>query len=552
MTERARGSRPATRQQRARRPGDGREYLDHVVQEINSIWRLGRNAIVGWRPTSKGLEVLAVPQYLLANLLSNHEDLLVGGSAMSKERLRIASEVCEIEPYKIVVPAQLRPRRLSRPALEQIVSQYSIIKKRDIAVGLIDIVEFSKYSPLKQVTALNSLSYSINIAYRRVLEQGFDISLAYTTTGDGYYIWNRKPGFEANLHLFCVLMLVLIDNVLGANKGTMGTVPQLRAGFHVGGCYEYFQAKGFKPGTSSFIVGDVTIECARIMEKALPSQILVGNFATPANSATDTDRSGARVDVLEFIDVAQERLREFAEVSLARERITEIKCYLTGERQAAGGYSVSRFVVQDKHGLRHEAFNLKLNVHRRRGLPVYIGRQSSDLESFDAERADVALSGSAGPAGAGADRERARGSPRGHVLVVDDDPNIRHFIATLLRQQGHDVLEAGDGEAAREVVDGAARLDVVVADVVMPGRLDGPALAAYSCENRPGLQIIYVSGYARSLGGIGDQPERPLIRKPIDTAEFLQTVESAVAAAREQRRAERRPGAGKGSALVAV
>ena len=55
-----------------------RQYLKYVDDELIRLWRLGRNAVVAWTSVDSGIEVLAVPQYLLPNLFENHEDILIG------------------------------------------------------------------------------------------------------------------------------------------------------------------------------------------------------------------------------------------------------------------------------------------------------------------------------------------------------------------------------------------------------------------------------------------------------------------------------------------
>ena len=72
--------------------------------------------------------------------------------------------------------------------------------------------------------------------------------------------------------------LVLADNAIARSKSVAKSVPRLRACFHVGSCYEFHQAEGLNPTVHDFIVGDVTIELARMIEAAAPDQILVGDF----------------------------------------------------------------------------------------------------------------------------------------------------------------------------------------------------------------------------------------------------------------------------------
>jgi two-component system, cell cycle sensor histidine kinase and response regulator CckA len=81
------------------------------------------------------------------------------------------------------------------------------------------------------------------------------------------------------------------------------------------------------------------------------------------------------------------------------------------------------------------------------------------------------------------------------VVVVDDDVHVRSSIARALRQRGYDVLEAGSGSAALELmVDQRRRIDLLVTDVVMPG-MDGRELASTALRGRPSLQVLYISGY---------------------------------------------------------
>ena len=72
--------------------------------------------------------------------------------------------------------------------------------------------------------------------------------------------------------------IVLADNAIARSKSVSKAVPRLRACFHVGSCYEFHQAEGLNPTMHDFIVGDVTIELARMIDAAQPGQILVGDF----------------------------------------------------------------------------------------------------------------------------------------------------------------------------------------------------------------------------------------------------------------------------------
>jgi CheY-like chemotaxis protein len=135
--------------------------------------------------------------------------------------------------------------------------------------------------------------------------------------------------------------------------------------------------------------------------------------------------------------------------------------------------------------------------------------------------------------------------PRGSetVLLVEDDERVRSSTARALRAAGYTVLEAEDGEDALARAAAAPDLDVLVTDVVMP-RLGGPALAARMRMLRPGVRILFVSGYAEEGLLQGERLERgdgtEILWKPFTAAALAQAVRALVdgSAAGRERKAE--------------
>jgi PAS domain S-box-containing protein len=94
------------------------------------------------------------------------------------------------------------------------------------------------------------------------------------------------------------------------------------------------------------------------------------------------------------------------------------------------------------------------------------------------------------------------------VLVVEDEADVRRIIGRLLREQGYRVLEAPHGREALAIAgDPTNRIDLIIADVVMPG-LGGRELAARLAERRPEVPILFTSGYTGH-----DVVERGLIER---------------------------------------
>jgi hypothetical protein len=175
--------------------------------------------------------------------------------------------------------------------------------------------------------------------------------------------------------------IVLADNAIARSKSASKAVPRLRACFHVGSCYEFHQAEGLNPTTHDFIVGDVTIELARMIDAALPGQILVGDFMADIEIADDTGGFTVQpnVDAVTFLQRAQGNLAQLSGMELSGERVTAIKCYLTGEDMGGGEFNIRRLTIKDKHGLSRVAFNAKVNIYRESAEPILLGIQDKKL-----------------------------------------------------------------------------------------------------------------------------------------------------------------------------
>jgi PAS domain S-box-containing protein len=96
----------------------------------------------------------------------------------------------------------------------------------------------------------------------------------------------------------------------------------------------------------------------------------------------------------------------------------------------------------------------------------------------------------------------AEATPRrsGVVLVVEDDPAVREFARRGLEATGYTVLTAvGGDEALRASEDWGETIDVLLTDITMPG-VHGPELAARIRAQRPGIGVVFMSGYADDLG----------------------------------------------------
>ena len=87
------------------------------------------------------------------------------------------------------------------------------------------------------------------------------------------------------------------------------------------------------------------------------------------------------------------------------------------------------------------------------------------------------------------------------VLVVDDQPEVLEMLAEIFRSLGFEVVSAGDGRAALDMLNRIDRIDWLFSDVVMPG-MSGAELARQAKTTHPALKVVLVSGYAAPAGSL--------------------------------------------------
>jgi two-component system cell cycle sensor histidine kinase/response regulator CckA len=123
-------------------------------------------------------------------------------------------------------------------------------------------------------------------------------------------------------------------------------------------------------------------------------------------------------------------------------------------------------------------------------------------------------------------------TPRPHdgtVLLVEDEDEVRGYAATVLRGHGYAVEEAASGAEALAGVEAGLEFDVVVTDVVMPG-MSGVELARRIEELRPGMPVLFVSGFAEDPILQGSGGRMPFLPKPYRPDALLHSVRQALEA----------------------
>lgn len=122
------------------------------------------------------------------------------------------------------------------------------------------------------------------------------------------------------------------------------------------------------------------------------------------------------------------------------------------------------------------------------------------------------------------------------ILIAEDDPSMRGFLALALEKAGHEVAVARDGLAALRILEGeageaGAPFDLLLTDIVMPG-MDGIELSQKALKTRPGLKIMFITGFAAVAAGREDlsAPGSRMLAKPFHLGELVAQVEALLGA----------------------
>ena len=117
------------------------------------------------------------------------------------------------------------------------------------------------------------------------------------------------------------------------------------------------------------------------------------------------------------------------------------------------------------------------------------------------------------------------------ALVVEDDDDIRALTVSMLRSAGLTVLAADRAESAFQIAETTPNIDVLLSDVVLPGSMNGRALAEEMLRRRPGLKVLYMSGYTDDIfvnqlkGTLGVD----LLQKPFNKSQLISRMTSLLA-----------------------
>jgi CheY-like chemotaxis protein len=114
--------------------------------------------------------------------------------------------------------------------------------------------------------------------------------------------------------------------------------------------------------------------------------------------------------------------------------------------------------------------------------------------------------------------------------VIDDEPTVRMLIVEVLKEAGCAALEAEDGPLGLKILQSDVRIDLLTTDVGLPGGMNGRQVAEAARAARPGLKVLFVTGYAENaaVGNGHLEPGMEVMTKPFVMADLAQKISEMV------------------------
>ena len=116
------------------------------------------------------------------------------------------------------------------------------------------------------------------------------------------------------------------------------------------------------------------------------------------------------------------------------------------------------------------------------------------------------------------------------VLLVEDELAVRMVVVEVLSDLGYTVLEADNSQSGLRIIETRARIDLLLTDVGLPGGMNGRQLADAAREQRPGLKVLFLTGFAESAA-VGNglmEHGMEVMTKPFDLEKFVVKVERMI------------------------
>ncbi len=148
-------------------------------------------------------------------------------------------------------------------------------------------------------------------------------------------------------------------------------------------------------------------------------------------------------------------------------------------------------------------------------VKIYLPRHPGDTVEYPAETET---------------RELPRDGAGEIVLVVDDEPTVRMLVGDTLTELGYRSIEASDAAAGLKVLESDVHVDLLITDVGLPGGMNGRQLADAARAQRPGLKVLFITGYAENAAVSNGhlEPGMHVVSKPFPIEKLARCIRSII------------------------
>ncbi|CAN5540160.1 hypothetical protein BH10PSE6_BH10PSE6_13170 [soil metagenome] len=294
-------------------------------------------------------------------------------------------------------------------------------------------------------------------------------------------------------------------------------------------------------------LSDLVASTGQLMRRTLGEHVIVQTVGAAQLWTTNVDRTQVETSLINLCINARDAMPMGGRLTIETKNVTLDRDYvLSQEDEIAAGEYVMLSVTDTGSGMApdvvkraFEPFFTTKPVGKGTGLGLsmvygFIRQSNGHIKIYSEVGQGTAVKiyfPRSAPLSSSAAQARLKASPGGteRILVVEDEGAVRAIVGEQLRGLGYDVRLAGDAEQALALLR-AHQFDLMLTDVVMPGRLNGKGLADEVGRSWPGTRIVFMSGYSENALLNDGRLDRGvmLLAKPHQKADLARVIRSAL------------------------
>jgi signal transduction histidine kinase/CheY-like chemotaxis protein len=263
-------------------------------------------------------------------------------------------------------------------------------------------------------------------------------------------------------------------------------------------------------------VNALVMEAAKLLRPTLGEHVEVQMILAGDTSRAMIDASQLTNAILNLALNARDAMPDGGTLSIETSNVVLDEAYAGVDRDVIAGNYVMVAVIDSGHGiaadiLNHvfEPFFTTKDVDRGSGLGLsmvygFVKQSHGHIKIYSEAGHGTTVRiylpqaiGAAPPAELAVPSNIAGGDET--ILVVEDDSLVRTFVMGQIKSLGYAALAAVNAAEALAVIDGPQKIDLLFTDMIMPGSMNGRRLADAALQRRPGLKILFTSGYSNEI-----------------------------------------------------